>query len=184
MGQIAGSFRQQLLGEWLTHRFLGALEQGAELGEQIRAGLLQEFGLAFLAAQLLSHLRHRCQGGVVAGLERIPLLAYALQLSAAHRCLFTGLLRLLLRCFEFTALQLQLLAELRQALVGLQQSLLQQTRFTGASTAAALAEHPAEDEASDQPGEHTGDEQKGWGYEAIGILQSKWLTWPRFAFPE
>ena len=85
MGQIAGGFRQQLLGEWLTHRFLGALEQGAELGEQIRAGLLQELGLAFLAAQLLSHLRHRCQGGVVAGLERIPLLAYALQLGAADR---------------------------------------------------------------------------------------------------
>ena len=63
---------QHFLGKRLTHRFLGALEQGfagaiqhltaqrTELGEQIRAGLLEELGLAFLAAQLLGHLRHRC----------------------------------------------------------------------------------------------------------------------------
>lgn len=50
LAQIHGGLCQHLLGEWLTHRFLGALEQGfagaiqhlaaqrAELGEQIRAG--------------------------------------------------------------------------------------------------------------------------------------------------
>ena len=117
---------QHFLGKRLTHRFLGALEQGfagaiqhltaqrTELGEQIRAGLLEELGLAFLAAQLLGHLRHRRrerfflttqlihrgQCTVMTGLERIALLAHALQLRAAHRCLFTGLLRLLLRGAE------------------------------------------------------------------------------------
>ena len=99
---------QHFLGKRLTHRFLGALEQGfagaiqhltaqrTELGEQIRAGLLEELGLAFLAAQLI----HRGQCTVMTGLERIALLAHALQLRAAHRCLFTGLLRLLLRGAE------------------------------------------------------------------------------------
>ena len=46
-------------------------------------------------------------------------------MRAAHRCLFTGLLRLLLCCFELTALRLQLTAELLQALVGLQEPFFQ-----------------------------------------------------------
>ena len=66
--------------------------------------------MAFLAAQLLGHLRHRCcelffltaqlihrcQCNVMASLQRIPLLAHTLQLRAAHRRLFSGLLGLLL----------------------------------------------------------------------------------------
>ena len=56
---------------------------------------------------------------------------------------------------------LQLLAELRQPLIGFQEAFLQQTRFTGAITASAVAEHPAEDEAGNQPGKDAGDEQKG-----------------------
>ena len=117
---------QHFLGKRLTHRFLGALEQGfagaiqhltaqrTELGEQIRAGLLEELGLAFLAAQLLSHLRHRRrerffpttqlihrgQCTVMTGLERIALLAHPLQLRAANRRLLARLLGLLLCCPE------------------------------------------------------------------------------------
>ena len=74
----------------------------------------------FLAAQLI----HRCQCGVVAGLERIPLLAHALQLRAAHRCLLARLLGLLLCRAELGALRFQLLAELRQTLISFQQPLL------------------------------------------------------------
>ena len=178
---------QHFLGKRLTHRFFGALEQGfagaiqhlaaegAELGEQICAGLLEELGLAFLAAQLLGHLRHRRrerfflttqlihrgQCTVMTGLERIALLAHALQLRAAHRRLLARLLGLLLCRPELRALRLQLLAELRQALIGLQKAFLQQPDLNRAITASAAAEHPAEDEASNQPGQHAGDEQKG-----------------------
>ena len=187
---------QHLLGERLTHRFLGALEQGftgaiqhlaaqrAELGEQISAGLLQKLGLAFLAAQLLNHLRHRCcerffltaqlihrcQCGLMACLEGIPLLAHSLQLRATHRRLFARLLNLLLCRAELRTLRFQLLAELRQALVGLQQALFQQPDLAGAITASAAAKHPAEDEA----GNHAGDEQKV-GAKAQRLVPSGWI---------
>ena len=55
----------------------------------------------------------------MASLERIPLLAHPLQLRATHRRLFTGLLGLLLNRPEFRGLRLQLLTELRQALISL-----------------------------------------------------------------
>ena len=45
--------------------------------------------------------------------------------KAAHRRLFAGLLRLLLRSAQLGALHFQLLAELRQALVGLQEPFFQ-----------------------------------------------------------
>ncbi len=45
-------------------------------------------------------------------------------------------------------------------------------RFTRTTTAATLAQHPAEDAVSDQPGQHAGDEQKGWGHRASGLFPS------------
>ena len=62
---------------------------------------------------------------------------------------------------------LQLLAELRQPLIGFQEAFLQQTRFTGAITASAVAAHPAEDEAGNEPGQRPGDEQKGGSHRAL-----------------
>ena len=58
-------------------------------------------------------------------------------------------------------MRFQLLVELSQTLIGLQEPFFRQPVHTAAITTSAAAEHPAEDQASNQPGEHVGDEQKG-----------------------
>ena len=85
-----------------------------------------------------------------------PPVAYGL----AYRRLLARLLGLLLRRAKLRALRFQLLAELRQTLIGFQEAFFQKPDLTGAITASAATKHPAENEASNQPGEYAGDEQK------------------------